>query len=178
VRIQPLPFGNGKDGSDLTLCGSRDFDAVRVAIAVIGVTVGRGLQQTACRTVASFNQAAIGRPTVMRLTVAAIAICMATVAGVAVIRVTIGWSLCLLFCRHKCHQSFVRGPLQFIVYTLASQSVQVLNTISHQSGIIQDSILQLNVEMDTGSTRAIIGLTDFAAQPNVEFHGHRVSLKK
>jgi hypothetical protein len=39
VRIETLPFGNGKDGSDLTLSGSRDFDAVRVAIAVIGVTV-------------------------------------------------------------------------------------------------------------------------------------------
>jgi hypothetical protein len=86
--------------------------------------------------------------------------------------------LCLLFCRHKCHQSFVRGPLQFIVYTLASQSVQVLNTISHQGGIIQHAVLQFNLEMDAGSTRAVVGFTDFAAQPNVEFHGHRVSLKK
>ena len=75
VRIQPLPFGNGKDGADLTLSGSGDFNTVRVAIAVIGISVGSGLHQTARRTVASFIQAAIGRPACLRLPVPTLGSC-------------------------------------------------------------------------------------------------------
>lgn len=69
----------------------------------------------------------------------------------------------------------IRWPLQFIVHTLTSQHVQITHPFTQLAGISQHSVVEFYFEVDTGTSRTIIGFSDFAAEANVEFDWHKFS---
>ena len=60
--------------------------------------------------------------------------------------------------------------LEFFIYTLTREHVQVLNPITQLTGIIQHPVIEFHFQVDTGTSGTKAGLADFATEADIELH--------
>ena len=138
--IDGLWVADGKDGPDLALCGPSHLDPAILPVVAAAAVVAVPVRRMAIRM--------------------SVAVCSAVSCS----------SLPVAVCKRKLTGTSICRSLEFFIHAFPREHVQIMNPFTKLTGIVQDSVIEFHLQIDTGSPRTIIGFANLAAEPDIEFH--------